>query len=66
MEIMEITAVEDHTHDALEKLAREAISNAVKRKAVEDISLRPSKIYRSELVKISDTFKHQITIHLNK
>ena len=45
-----IILVNDHVHEVDPNLARQILSNNVKRKAVDDISSRPAKHVRKELI----------------
>ena len=57
-----ITTVNEHNHAATRNLQRQKLSNSVKRKAMEDISLHPSKIFRSEYAQLDNNSREQITV----
>ena len=51
-----------HNHLADDTLSRQALSNAAKRKAVDDICSKPSKHVRNEISKLPEEMRNSLTI----
>lgn len=52
--VVECDLNHNHEKDHIQKLNRQKLSNKLKRKAIEDISCRPSKLIRRELLQDGD------------
>ena len=57
-----IKLVNDHVHEVDPNLARQILSNSVKRKAVDDISSRPAKHVRKELILLTEEVREKISV----
>lgn len=57
----DVLPVGDHNHEICEVLARQFVSNSVKRKAVNELSATPAKIIRKEITSVPREMQQNLT-----